>query len=61
MIDEGQVAETIAGTLNWAARQASNPLFKDIVGLDIGEIQVTLNLPGEQRYRLTVTKIDEEE
>lgn len=57
-LSTGDVAETVAKCRQWSARQASNPLFCDIVGLDIGEITLTINLPGLQRFRLTVEEIE---
>lgn len=54
------VAETVAETLNWAARQASSPVFTNIVGMDTGEIELTINLPGDpEHYRLIVERIGE--
>jgi hypothetical protein len=52
------VAEKVAATLEWAAKQADFPLFKDIAGLDIGEVNLTINNPGPvQRFRLVVEDI----
>ena len=55
-----QVAKTMHGTLEWAARQASNPLLKfgafDPV---FGTFDVEVNLPGAEGevYRVEVNRL----
>lgn len=53
-LDNASVARTICGTLQWAARQAQNPLLGQI-GTDGGNvITATVQLPGEPRVKITV-------
>lgn len=53
-IDNASIARTVCGTLQWAARQAQNPLLGTI-GTDGGNvITATVHLPGEPKVRMTV-------
>lgn len=54
------VAKTICGTVQWAARKASNPMFKDIeFNQATGTFRVTLDLPtdGPEVYEITATLV----
>jgi hypothetical protein len=54
------VAKTVAGTLAFAARQASSPLFEDIIhGPRRDEVTLTVALPGLPRFRLRIEQIEE--
>lgn len=53
-----QVAKTIAGALNFSARQASAPVFEDIIhGPRRDEVSLTVALPGLPRYRMKVEEV----
>lgn len=57
-MDEGEMAELIGRTLEYAIRRCEGiPAIRDVVALDIGEIEVTETFNG-QRFRLSVSKIE---
>lgn len=59
-MDEGEVAELVAKTLQWAANRCEGiSALQDIVGLDIGEVEFS-TLDGA-RFRLSVSRIQEGE
>jgi len=59
-MNEGDVAELVARTLQWAVDQVTAvPAIADIVGLDIGE--VTFATVDGGRFRLIVERDEEAE
>lgn len=57
------VAKTICGTIQWAARQASNPMFRDIeFDQRLGTFRVTVDLPTPKPevYEITATLVSDD-
>lgn len=58
------VLKTICGTVQWAARQASNPAFRDIAFDQAkGTFRVTVDLPTpeDETYEITACRVNGEQ
>ncbi len=59
LMNTHSVLKTICGTVQWAARQASSPVFHEIeFDQESGTFTVTVNLPGPaETYRIMAERV----
>jgi hypothetical protein len=60
LMNEHSVLKTICGTVQWAARQADNPAFRDIAfDPQTGTFRVTVDLPTDspEVYEITARRV----